>query len=406
MMHVEIISIGEELLSGDTDIVDTNSVFITKALREIGLRVLYKSTVGDNEQRIIDVIKLALSRAELIITTGGLGPTVDDMTRQGVAGAVGRKLEFREELLEDIAGKFAKFGQRMSDNNRSQAMMPEGATAIRNPVGTAPSFIVEDNGRTIISLPGVPREMKYLMENAVIPYLREKVGGSGIIKVRILRTAGIGESLIDEKVGDLEKLSNPVVGLAAHAGQTDIRIAATADTETEADALIAQVEAEVRKRMGSFIYGVEKEPLEHAFVEALRRAGLHIAIVEVGTGSMLRSRIEGQPGGPELVASAEYYGSADMLRASNGANSAVSFKELAEQTAAALHTKIGSGLAVALITDPEGTAISVTDGSETRTRTYAYGGLDVGGPEWASAWGMSMGWHLISKSDPGSQQRP
>src|SRR5882672_8871595 len=136
MMHVEIISIGEELLSGDTDIVDTNSVFITKALREIGLRVLYKTTVGDNEQRIIDVIKLAFSRAELIITTGGLGPTVDDMTRQGVAGAVGRKLEFRQELLDDIAAKFAKFGQRMSDNNRTQAMMPEGATTIHNPVGT------------------------------------------------------------------------------------------------------------------------------------------------------------------------------------------------------------------------------------------------------------------------------
>ncbi len=405
-MYVEIVSIGEELLSGDSDIVDTNSVFITKALRDIGLRVLYKTTVGDNEQRIIDVLKLALSRADVIITTGGLGPTVDDMTRQGVAGAVDRKLEFRQELLDDIAAKFVRFGQRMSDNNRMQAMVPEGATPVHNPVGTAPSFIVEEDGKIIISLPGVPREMKYLMEHAVVPYLREKVGASGIIKVRVLRTAGIGESLIDEKIGDLEKLVNPVVGLAAHSGQTDIRIAARAATEAEADALIAEVEAEVRKRMGSFIYGVEREPLEHAFVAALRRAGMRVGIVEAGTGGMLRERIASEPGGVDLIVAANHYESAEALRTYNGASSAATFKELAEQTAAGLRAKMGSGLAIVIVTDPQGTAIGVTDGSETRSRTYAYGGLDVGGPEWASAWGMSMGWHLLSKSNSGGEPRP
>src|SRR5207253_677914 len=128
----------------------------------------------------------------VIITTGGLGPTVDDMTRQGVANAVNRELVFRQELLDGIAAKFAKFGSRMSDNNRVQAMVPERATVIENPVGTAPSFIVEEDGKVIVSLPGVPREMKYLMENAVMPYLREKAGATGIIKNRALRTAGIG----------------------------------------------------------------------------------------------------------------------------------------------------------------------------------------------------------------------
>src|SRR5260370_42211826 len=265
--RAEIISIGEELLSGDKDILDTNSVYITKLLRSTGLRVIYKTTVGDDEQRITEVIKRALERVDVVITTGGLGPTVDDMTRQGVANAVGQKLEFRPELLEDIAGKFAKFGSRMSENNRTQAYMPEKAITIHNPVGTAPSFIVEHEGKVIISLPGVPREMKYLMEHAVMPYLKDKYGAKGIIKNRVLRTAGIGESLVDEKVGDLEKLTNPTVGLAAHAGQTDIRIAATGATEAEADALIAEVEAEVRKRLGDFIYGVEDEPLEGAFVE-------------------------------------------------------------------------------------------------------------------------------------------
>ncbi len=407
MMYAEIISVGEELLSGDSDIVDTNSIFVTKALHDIGIRVLYKTTVGDNEQRIIDVIRLALGRADVIITTGGLGPTVDDMTRQGVAGAVGRKLELRQELLDDIAAKFVKFGTRMSDNNRMQAMTPEGAIVIHNPVGTAPSFIVEDHGHTIISLPGVPREMKYLVEHEVIPYLRGKVGTSGgVIKVRVLRTAGIGESLIDEKVGDLEKLTNPVVGLAAHSGQTDIRITARAATEAEANALLAEVEAEVRKRMGSFIYGVEKEPLEYAFVTALQQSATRVGIVEAGTDGLLRRRIESQPGGSELIVSAENYDTADKLRAANGANSAVDHKELAEQTAASLRAKMGSGLAIALVTEPQGTAISVTDGSEMRSRTYAYGGHDVEGPEWASGWGMSMGWHLLTRATDAQEKNP
>jgi nicotinamide-nucleotide amidase len=395
-MYAEIVSIGEELLSGDSDIVDTNSIYITKALRDIGVRVLYKTTVGDDEQRITDVIRLALSRADVIITTGGLGPTVDDMTRQGIANAVGRKLEFRQALLDGIAEKFVRFGTRMSENNKLQAMMPEGALAIENPVGTAPSFIVEDNGRVIISVPGVPREMKYLMEHTVIPYLREKVGAQGIIKTRVLRTAGIGESLVDEKVGDLEKLSNPVVGLAAHAGQTDIRITARAATEAEADALLAQTEADIRQRIGSFIYGVDKEPLEAAFVAALRQANLRVAIVEAGTGGLLRKRIESQPGGSALIVSAELFESPDSLRSVTPGVDSSDYKGLAEQVTAASLAKPGAGLAIAVISDERGTVISVTNGTESRSRTYAYGGADVGGPEWASGWGMSMSWHLLT----------
>src|SRR5215468_3762949 len=133
--------------------IDTNSVYINKALRDIGLRVLYKTTVGDNEQIITDVIKLALSRVDVIITTGGLGPTVDDMTRQGVANAVGQSLVLKQELLDDIAAKFVKFGSRMSDNNRTQAMIPERAIPIYNPVGTAPGFIVEHEGKVILRVP-------------------------------------------------------------------------------------------------------------------------------------------------------------------------------------------------------------------------------------------------------------
>ena len=404
-MLAEIVSIGEELLSGDSDIVDTNSIFITKELRGTGVRVVYKTTVGDDEQRITDVIRLALSRVDVIIATGGLGPTVDDMTRQGIANAVGQKLIFRQDLLDDIAAKFVKFGSRMSDNNRSQAMIPENATPIDNPVGTAPGFIVEHEGKVILSVPGVPREMKYLLEHNVIPYLKEKAGASGVIKNRVLRTAGIGESLIDEKIGDLEKLTNPTVGLAAHAGQTDIRIAARAVSEAEADALIAEVEAEIRKRMGSFIYGTEKEPLEYAFVGALQKANQRVAILEAGTDGLLRRRIEAEPGGAALLISAETLPTANVLRATNGFEAQGGFKELAENAAAALWKKTGTGLAIAIVTEEEGTGIGVTDGKEMRSRTYAYGGQHVEAPEWASAWGMSMSWHMLTKAEMAPPER-
>jgi nicotinamide-nucleotide amidase len=156
-MNAEIVSIGTELLLGE--IHDTNATYLAQQMKDIGLNLYYRTTVGDNEQRISDVLRLALSRAEIVITTGGLGPTVDDMTRQSVAAAVGQSLTFRPELMEQIAARFASFKTRMTENNRLQAMLPERAIPIENPVGTAPGFIVETERGMIISLPGVPHEM-------------------------------------------------------------------------------------------------------------------------------------------------------------------------------------------------------------------------------------------------------
>jgi nicotinamide-nucleotide amidase len=226
-----------------------------------------------------------------------------------------------------------------------------------------------------------------------MPYLKEKFGAKGIIKNRVLRTAGIGESLVDEKMGDLEKLKNPIVGLAAHAGQTDIRIAAQADTEEEADWLIGEVETEIRKRLGSFIYGVDKEPLEQAFVEAVQRAGVKIAIVEVGTGGVLRQRIESQPQGAASIISAELFDTIDGL---NGAGDETDFKAIAERAATTAREKAGAAIAIAIISEERGTAIAVSGGTEMRSRTYGYGGMALGGAEWASGWGMSMSWHMLS----------
>jgi nicotinamide-nucleotide amidase len=390
-MYAEIVSIGEELLSSESETIDTNSVYITKLLGSIGIRVLYKTTVGDDEARIVAVLKLALARADVVITTGGLGPTVDDMTRQGVAYAVGRELEFRQDLLDDIAAKFKRFGSRMSDNNRIQAMLPQGAIVIDNPVGTAPGYIIEEKEHIILSLPGVPREMYVMMEHTILPYLREKIGMVGIQKTRILRTAGIGESLIDEQIGHLEKLQNPTVGLNAHAGQTDIRITARTATEAEADTLLSRVELEIRERLGDFIFGTDKDSLERAFIAALQQTGTRLVIAEIGTGGMLRARAESAPGSKALVDVID----ADTLqrwRAEFGPE--VAQKAVAEQIAARILGQSGRWLAIATIVEETGTATAVTNGTDTLSRAYAYL-TSVGGAEWASGWGMSMAWRLL-----------
>ena len=293
-MNAEVISIGTELLLGE--IVDTNTTHIARQLRTIGLDLYYTTTVGDNEARSADVIRRALERADVVITTGGLGPTVDDMTRNAVAQATERPLEFRPVLLEQIEARFCRWAKKMSDNNRRQAFVPQGAIAIENPVGTAPCFSVETEQGVVISLPGVPREMKYLLEHEVLPYLRRRFDLRSLIKTRVLRTAGIGESQVDVALGDLLTAANPTVGLAAHAGQTDVRIAAKAESEDQADRLIAPLEVEVRKRLGPVVYGTGKETVEEVLLRHLAEAGLTLAVAEAGTGGLLTNRLSTAPG--------------------------------------------------------------------------------------------------------------
>ncbi len=286
-MHAEIVMIGTELLLGE--LVDTNANRLAKALREIGLDIYYKTTVGDNEARITEVLNLALDRSDVIITSGGIGPTVDDVTRQAVANATGRKLIYSADLEAQIAERFRSFGRKMADNNKRQAYIPAGALPLSNPAGTAPCFLSEDmRGRGfIISLPGVPRELEYMMKNAVVPLLVEKMGGAKVTKIRILRTCAVGESNVDRAIADLMTAKNPTIGLAAHAGQTDVRITAKADTEEQADALIASCEAEVRQRLGVAIYGVEKETVPQVIGQLLSKKKLKLGVIDTLTGGLL-----------------------------------------------------------------------------------------------------------------------
>ena len=303
MPSAEIITIGTEILLGE--ILDTNAQYIARALRDLGIDLYRKTTVGDNQKRIAQVLQQAMERCDIIITTGGLGPTVDDPTREAVALAAGLEVQFRPELWEQIQARFRRFGRNPTENNKRQAYIPKGSRAIENPVGTAPAFVVEAGGAAIIALPGVPREMEHLMENFVLAYLREQFDLDSIIKSRILHTSGVGESQIDDLIGDLETLENPTVALAAHSGRVDVRITAKAGSEVEADEKIQWVEQVIRQRLGKWIYGSDQDTLEAAALRRLEHIGWTLVAVEVGLGGELLQRLAAVPGpfrGGEVLA--------------------------------------------------------------------------------------------------------
>jgi nicotinamide-nucleotide amidase len=298
-VNVEIITTGTELLLGE--LVDTNSAYIARRLRTIGVNLFYITSVGDNQERMAGVLTQALERSDVIITTGGLGPTVDDVTREAVSQATGRALVMHPELMAQIEARFNRWGRGMTENNRRQAYLPADSVPMENPVGTAPCFIVEEPHGTIISLPGVPREMEYLIENAVIPYLRRRFDLRDVIKAKVLKTCAVGESTIDDRITDLMKSFNPTVGLAAHPAQTDVRITAKAASEPEADRLIADMEAEIRKRLGDAIYGTDKQRLEDVVAELLGESKLNVAVLETVTHGAIARRLASASNGRELV---------------------------------------------------------------------------------------------------------
>ncbi len=311
MPSAEIITIGTEILLGE--IVDTNTRYIARALRGLGVDLYRTITIGDNVERIADAIRQSMLRADIIITTGGLGPTVDDPTREAVARAFDVETEFRPELWDQILEIITRYGRAPSENQKRQAYLPIGALGIKNPVGTAPAFIMEFNAHSpqrevpgrgagaVICLPGVPKEMEYLLHEAVIPYLQKRYHLDHIIKVRLLHTAGVPEADIDEKIGDFERLANPTIGLAAHTGIVDIRIAAKAATEAEADQMIADVEMQIRSRLGTVIFGADEDTLEAAALRAASNRTWNLVAAEAGLGGSLKRRLANATA-PNLIA--------------------------------------------------------------------------------------------------------
>jgi competence/damage-inducible protein CinA-like protein len=331
MATAEIITIGTEILLGE--IVDTNTRHIALSLRDLGVDLYRTVTIGDNAERISTAIRESIQCNDIVITTGGLGPTVDDPTREAVARALGVETEFREELWEQVVSAISRYGRKPAENQRRQAIVPRGAVAIKNPVGTAPAFIMETKRGVIISLPGVPNEMEEILHESVIPYLQKRYDLKHVIKVRVLHCAGLGEGTIDEKIGDLETLTNPTVGLAAHTGVVDVRIAAKAESEGRARELIAEVETEVRSRLGSAVFGADEDRLESVVMDQLRQRGWTLVGVEGGLGGLLATRLPGVSS-PAGLHGNGLMDAARVARAQYGADIALGVVALQDQGAA------------------------------------------------------------------------
>jgi len=379
MPSAEIISIGTELLLGE--IVDTNARFLAISLRDAGIDLFRKTTVGDNVKRIAQAIQQSMERCDIVITTGGLGPTVDDYTREAVALAVGVNPEFRPELWEQIEARFQRLGRLPTENNRRQAYIPEGARAIENPVGTAPIFIVEYRSHVIISLPGVPSEMEYLMKHTVIPFLREYYDLHGIIKSRILHTVGVGESQIDDLISDLEELSNPTVGLAAHSGQVDVRITVKAESEDTSNKLIEPIENTLRERLGDCIFGVDQETLEEVALRSIANNNWTLTVIEAGSGGKLIRRLSAAKGpflGGQVLAEPP---------------SAEELVKLADAYRKSQHADVGLGVAIQPSGRTHDVLLVLITPLEMQQFKRSYGGP----PEYAPIWAFNQSMDIIRR---------
>ena len=288
----EIVTIGTEMLLGD--LVDTNTAWISQRLAELGVGIYRHTTVGDNSDRIVGALREASCRSSLVVTTGGLGPTSDDLTNAGLSALTGREMVEYPEARRHVDEMFARFGRQPTANNYKQALFPEGSELIPNPVGTAMGALVEWEGTLFATLPGVPVEMKSMFEETLEPLIRARSEGSIVSKT--LHFAGIGESALAEKVQDFLDATDPTVAPLASQGKVRLRITTRAATEKEAQRKIAPVEKEVIARLGDYFFGEDDETLEGAVARLLKERDATLALAESCTGGLLAKRLTDMPG--------------------------------------------------------------------------------------------------------------
>jgi nicotinamide-nucleotide amidase len=300
-MGAELLTIGTELLLGQ--IVDTNASWMSQRLAEAGIDVHYQSTVGDNWGRIEAAIRLARSRADVILMTGGLGPTEDDLTREVVAAVLDRPLRLDPAILAHIKDRFARRRVPMPDNNRKQAMVPQGAKVLHNPRGTAPGLVVREPGRVLVCMPGVPSEMKPMLLDQVIPQIRDAFGIRSRIVSRVLKTCGISESTLDQRIGDyFREMRNPTIGVLAHMGEIHVRLTCKGDDADEIRVQLDDLERKIRGRLGSLIFGRDDDRLEAVVGRLLKERGATVAVAESCTGGLVASRLTDIPGSSDYFA--------------------------------------------------------------------------------------------------------
>ena len=293
-MVVELISVGTEILLGN--IVNTNAAFLSEKCAGLGLSCYYQSVVGDNEERLCHTIKTAMDRSDIIILSGGLGPTQDDLTKECVAKVLGKELVMDEHSRQRIEDYFVSRGYEITNNNWKQAYAPEGAIIVDNENGTAPGLIVPVDGKHVLLLPGPPNELIPMFENQMMPYLNGLE--PGVICSTTVKLCGIGESKVETDILDLiEKQTNPTIAPYAKTAEVHLRVTAKADNEAQADILMQPVIRELQKRFGKHVYTLdEKITLEKALVDMLIEKDLTIGTVESCTGGMISARLTNVPG--------------------------------------------------------------------------------------------------------------
>jgi nicotinamide-nucleotide amidase len=291
-MRAEILSCGTELLLGH--ITDTNATYLAQSLSALGIDLYFVSQVGDNQGRIVDTLKRAWERSDLIIMTGGLGPTEDDLARESISALLDETMRVDPTLEAELRAMFANRSSQMPERNVKQATLIPSARALPNPRGTAPGWWVEKDRRIIVAMPGVPREMYRMWEQEAIPRFKPYTGG--LIFTRLLRVSGLGESAVEERLDSFLHSNNPTIATYAKADAIDVRITAKAGTSAEAERLVADMEARVRQVLGHHVFGTDKETLQSVVGELLQERNQSLAVMESLTGGLLSSTITDVPG--------------------------------------------------------------------------------------------------------------
>ncbi len=358
-VKAEIVAIGTEILLGE--IVDTNSRYVASQLPALGIDVYFTATVGDNLARICDVLRLALDRADVVIVTGGLGPTEDDLTREAIAAVLGEDLRVdpaEEQRLRDF---FASRGAAMPERNVKQATIIPSGRFLPNPRGTAPGWWVEKGGKIIVAMPGPPVEMTRMWQNEVAPELRKRSGGQ-VLVTRTIKTAGIGEGHADELISPLLKSVNPSLGVYARPDGVHVRLAAKADSEAEAWELIRPVESKLRSILGAFVWGADDDTFEGAVGDLFKRRGLTLGVMESCTGGLLADLITNVPGastyfrGGIVAYQTELkiaWGVDASVIAQHGVISAECAREMARAARETLGADVGAGITGVAGPDPQ-----------------------------------------------------
>lgn len=376
-LRAEIISIGTELLLGE--IINTNAQYIARELASLGIDVYHQSVIGDNETRLSEAFETAFKRSDVVITTGGLGPTKDDMTKETAASFFGKKLIPHEESLKKIEAYFKGRGLNVNEGNRKQGYFPEGSIVLPNPNGTAPACIIEDRNKKLILLPGPPKEMIPLFEAEVLPYLKKFQ--DKFFSFKVLNVCGIGEGEMEEVIMDIvDRQTNPTVAPYAKPNGLTLRIAASGHTQEEADELVQPMEEQIKERLGLNIYGEDDISLEEVVAEILIEKQLTISIAESCTGGFLSGRLVNYPGISSVFmegiitysneSKVKYLGVNPETIEKYGAVSEEVAREMAEGICKSAHTNIG--LSVTGLAGPGG-------GSEDKPIGLVYVGICING---------------------------